>query len=114
MAADNGDETGEAFIEKEPVTQVFGLHPRARIVAAMLSQHDDELAAFTESELRRITGVDETECAEAIRALSDRDLVVEADESEVPEGPAYRFNHDTQAVEAIMSLNDELIDHLQS
>lgn len=110
----SGDESedGEGFVENVPITRVFGFHPRARVVAAMLTDPGNGLEAFTENELRRITGLDGAECSAAVDALREAGIVERTDADAMNE-PAYRLRPDRPPTDAIFELNERLAEHFE-
>lgn len=103
---------GEGFVENVPLTRVFGFHPRARIVAAMLTDPGDGLEAFTQNELRRIAGLDEAECSEALDALREAGIVERTD-GDALDGPGYRLPPDRPPTDAVFELNERLTEHFE-
>jgi predicted transcriptional regulator len=102
----------EAFVEDVPLTKIFGLHPKTQILAAMLSDRDDELAAFTTREVSRITGLDEGEFSKHLDELLEYGLVTETTD-DMPETGTYQLSHENQAVDALIELNETLSGHFQ-
>jgi DNA-binding transcriptional ArsR family regulator len=102
----------EAFVEGVPLTKVFGLHPKTQILAAMLSERDDELAAFTTREVSRITGLDERELSKHLDEFLEYGLVTETTD-DMPETETYKLCHEHQAVDTLIELNETLAGHFQ-
>lgn len=108
MSGNDEPNTAESFVENVPLTDVFGSHPKARIVAAMLSDDADGLTAFSANEITRITGLDQSTLDEHVSALRSYGVLEETDEIEDTE--TYRLAGESAVVDQIRRLNDELLE----
>ena len=99
----------EAFATDVPVTKLFGTHPKAEIVGVLLSATENPSTDFTLNEISRIAGLDEATVEENVRELVAYDVVVETDELEEP---TYELNDETDVVDDLRRLNQQLAEHV--
>jgi predicted transcriptional regulator len=87
----------EAFAEGTPLTVVFGDTARAKIVAALLSEHGRDLNV---TDIGNLAGVARTTVYDHIDDLQQLGIAVKT--REVGGGPMYEVNADSELVEHIM------------
>lgn len=109
MPENEPNDMGEPFSESLPFTEVFGEHPKTKILGAMLNESDTSLTNFSVNEITRITGVDRETFDEHIDDLLDYEIVVEA--GEMDDSTMYDLNDGHAIVEDLLEINSDLIDY---
>ena len=108
MADSGRSDDPESLVANLPLTAVFGTHPKARIVGALLTEDVDPPTAFSANELSRIAGVDEGTVEEHVADLRELGIVVDTDE--LDEG-TYELT-EGDVVADIRQLNDHLAERI--
>lgn len=109
MPGNGPNNAGEPFAEGLPFTDVFGQHPKTKILGAMLNESDSSLTNFSANEITRITGIDRETFDEHIDDLLAYEIVVEA--GEMNDSTMYDLNDGHTIVDDLMEINSDLIDY---
>ena len=105
MADSGAPDDPESLVSNLPLTRLFGTHPKARIVGAMLTGDGEPPTAFSANELSRIAGLEEATVEEHVEDLLALGVVVEADEMADGE---YELDEGSDVVDDVRRLNDGL------
>lgn len=101
--------TAETYAEDTPLTHVFGANARVKIIAALLSERDQDLNV---TDIGRLAGVDRSTVYDHLDELQDLQLVVQT--REVGASPMYQINNDSPIVQRVAEIEGlalrELID----
>lgn len=96
----------EAFVSNVPLTDVFGPHPKTKIIVALLTETVDPVTHFTVNEISRIAGVDSDAVEDYVGDLLAYDIVIETDD--LDNETTYRLNEKSGAVDDIKRLSENL------
>ena len=105
MADSGAPDDPESLVSNLPLTRLFGTHPKARIVGAMLTGDGEPPTAFSANELSRIAGLEGATVEEHVADLVELGVVVRADEMAEEE---YELADGSDVVAATRRLNDAL------
>jgi DNA-binding transcriptional ArsR family regulator len=100
----------EAFTDDLPLTDVFGDHPKTRIISALLSESQDPTTDFSVSEITRIAGVDSNAVAEHVDDLRSYGVIIETDE--LDDEATYRLDDERAVVADIRQLYEDLFEEM--
>ncbi|MHC3438223.1 winged helix-turn-helix domain-containing protein [Natrialbaceae archaeon A-gly3] len=98
-----------AFVLNVPLTDIFGTHPKTRIIVALLAEESDPPTHFTVNEIKRIAGVDEKTVIEQIDDLLAYGIVVETDHLD-EKTATYKLNEGTDVAVDIRQLYNTLFE----
>ncbi|NKE37999.1 hypothetical protein GWG54_19830 [Natronococcus sp. JC468] len=90
------------------MTDVFGTHPKTKIIGALLTEAEDPVTHFSANEIGRIAGVDADSVEDHVADLVAYGLVVETDELE--DRATYKLDEDGQIVDDIRRLSEHLLE----
>lgn len=96
----------EAFASNVPLTDVFGSHPKTKIIATLLAEPADPATHFTVNEISRISGIDPDVIREYIDELLAYGIVVETDD--LDDEKTYKLNEESDIVADIRQLYSDL------
>lgn len=106
MTDSTDPDDSEAFASNVPLTDVFGPHPKTKIIAALLTETADPVVHFTVNEISRISGVDPERVEEHVDDLLAYGIVVETDGLDGED--TYQLDEKSDAVDDIRRLCDDL------
>ncbi|MDL5360491.1 hypothetical protein [Halalkalicoccus sp. NIPERK01] len=106
MADSTDPDDSEAFASDVPLTDVFGSHPKTKLIAALLTETADPVTPFTVNEISRISGVDPEMVEEHVEDLLAYGIVVETDDLDGED--TYQLDEESDAVDDIRRLYDDL------
>lgn len=98
----------QAFASDVPLTDVFGSHPKTRILATLLGETTDPVTHFTVNEIARISGADHETIEDHIVDLLAYGVVVETDDLE--DQRTYTLNEERDVVEDLRRLHTDLFE----
>jgi Fic family protein len=75
--SDPDDTDPEAFVDDLPLSDVFGDHPKTRVISALLSESREPTTDFTVSEIARISGLGSETITDHLGDLRSYGIVVE-------------------------------------
>ncbi|ELY64040.1 hypothetical protein [Natronococcus jeotgali] len=105
---DENSDDPEAIATNVPLTDVFGTHPKTKIIGALLTEAEDPVTHFSASEIGRIAGVDTDSVEDHVADLVAYGIVVETDELE--DRATYKLDEDSEVVDDIRRLSDRLFE----
>lgn len=100
----------ESFASNVPLTEVFGSHPKTKMLAALLGETADPVTHFTINEISRISGVDPDSVGEYIDELQSYGIIVETDDLDDEE--TYKLNEESSTVGNLRRLYDDLFEEV--
>lgn len=98
----------EAFASDVPLTEIFGSHPKTKILAALLGEPADPVTHFSINEMSRISGVDPDTVEECIDTLLSHDILVETDDLDGEN--TYKLHDESDVVDDMRRLYDTLFE----
>lgn len=106
MTSHGADGEPEAFVENVPLTDVFGTHPKTKILGVLLTVDEDPPTHFSVNEIVRISGLDDETVVDNVRDLERQGIVVETDELE--DAATFTLAPDSDVVADIRELYADL------
>lgn len=98
-----------AFVLNVPLTDIFGIHPKTRILAALLSEEPDPTTHFTVNEIKRIAGVDVETVKEHLTEFLAYGIVVQTDHLD-EKTKTYKLDEESDVVANIRQLYNDLFE----
>lgn len=101
------DTTSEAYAEDSPLMHLFGTPARTKLIAALLSEKDQDLNT---SDIARLAGVARSTVYEHLDDLEELGLVEET--RTVGDSPMYQIDTDNEIVEHIAKVEGLTLNRL--
>ncbi|AGB35980.1 hypothetical protein [Natronococcus occultus] len=98
----------ESIVTNIPLTDVFGSHPKTKIIGTLLTEEEDPTTHFSVNEISRIAGVETDSVEDHVADLVAYGVVVETDELE--DRVTYKLDEDDEIVDDIRRLSDKLFE----
>lgn len=95
----------EPYAEDTPLTWMFGDHPKARIIATLLSEHERDLNI---SDIARLAGISRPSVYDHLDDLVEKHIVVET--REVGNSTMFAINRENTAVQLAAEMEETLME----
>ncbi|WP_394740699.1 hypothetical protein [Natronococcus roseus] len=105
---DASSDDPESIVTNIPLTDVFGAHPKTKIIGPLLTEEEDLATRFSVNEIGRIAGVDTESVEDHVADLVAYGLLIETDELE--DRVTYKLDEDGEIVDDIRRLSDALFE----